>query len=64
MISARDPHTFVSDLLQVTEAFQRRGLRFIPRLVLPAKLLRQQIKMKLQLFINFTVSPPAVQASK
>lgn len=64
MISAGDPYTFVSDLFQITEAFERRGLRFIPRHVLPAMLFRQQIKMKLQFFFYFTVSPPAVQTSK
>jgi len=60
MISAGDPDTFISDLFQIAEAFARRGLRFVPRHVLPAMLFGQEIKMKLQLFFYFTVSLPAV----
>ena len=51
-------------VFQIAEAFDCRGLRFIPGHVLPAKLFRQQIKMKSQFFVDFTLSLPAVQASK
>jgi hypothetical protein len=64
MISTADPYAFVSDVFEITEAFERGGLCFIPRHVLPAKLFRQQIKMKLQFLVYFRVSPPAVHTLK
>jgi hypothetical protein len=64
MISTGDPYAFISDLFDVAEAFNRSGLRFIPGHILPAMLLGQQIKMKLQLFFDFTVNLPAVPAAK
>jgi hypothetical protein len=64
MISVGNPDAFVSDLFDVPEALKRRGPRFVPAHVWPAMLFGQQIKMKLQLFIYFTLSSPAVQISK
>jgi hypothetical protein len=64
MISAADPYAFVSDLFQIAEAFERRGLCFIPGHVLPAKLFSQQIEMKLQFFVDIALSLPMVQSSK
>src|SRR6185437_11374818 len=53
LISTSDACAFVSDLFDVAEALERRGLRLLPRNVLPAMFFRQQIKMKLQLFFYF-----------
>jgi hypothetical protein len=64
MISTADSYAFVSDLFQVTETLERFGLRFIPRHILPAKLFRQQIEMKLQLFVYVGVNWPAVHTLK
>jgi len=64
VISAGDPYTLVPDLFHISKALERPGPRFIPRHVWAAMLFRQQIKMKLQLFFYFTLSPPAVQAPK
>ena len=60
LISTGDPYAFVPDLFDVAKALYRFGMRLLPRNVLPAMLFRQQIKMKLQLFLYFTMSPPAV----
>ena len=60
LISTGNPHAFISDLFDVAETLQRRGLRLFPRNVLPAMLFGQQVKMKLQLLFYFKLDPPAV----
>jgi len=64
VIAIGDPYTFISDLGHVAELLPGRGLRFVPGKVLAAIFFRQQVKMKLQLFVYFAVNAPAVETSK